>query len=248
MALNLGVRETHAAATATGLTTANMSAPQFDSLFAPVTTVLSQNYAFLNMGTAGTLDSQVFIGKGAAGGAYAYAYQFTLNNATDTSTGAPNGVNSVSIGFSLPIVFQFAGANAGAYVITDGEIGGLSGSPLGGQVPASIAFVPGTQWPDNDVPGALTFQFLNPTTGTGPLESGATSATLVILATLSYIQEFASLQNAEPQTADPLVYAPDNSFPIYVVPAPEPATIFGWSCALAAVALARGSRRRHDCP
>ena len=151
------------------------------------------------------------------------------------------------MGFTVPAVLQFAGANAGAYVITGGDIGGLSGSQSGGQVPASIAFVPGTQWPANNVPRPLTFQFLNPTTGTGPLEPGTTSATLVILATLPYIQEFASLQNAEPQTADPLVYAPNDAFPIYLVPAPEPATILGWCGALASVALARGFRRRHAC-
>ena len=66
-----------------------MSATQFNSLFTPTTGVspLTQSYSFMNTGTAGTVTSQVFTGTGAAAGMYAYAYQFTVNNATDSSDG-----------------------------------------------------------------------------------------------------------------------------------------------------------------
>ena len=48
---------------------------------------------------------------------------------------------------------------------------------MGVQTPSTIAWQPGTST------GSLTFQYLNPTTGTGPLAAGATSGTIIVLST-----------------------------------------------------------------
>jgi len=157
------------------LTTANMSAATFNSLFTPTTTAMTGNYGFVNTGTAGTVESQVFTGTGAAQGVFAYVYQFTVNNATDSTTGQPASVNSTSMLFNAtPRTGNLTGSNASAFVITDGAVGGFS-APTGAggkgvQAPSTIAWQPGTST------GSLTFQYLNPTTGAGPLASGATSA------------------------------------------------------------------------
>ena len=112
------------------LTTANMSASQFNSLFTPTTSVspLTQNYSFLNTGTAGSVVRRKSSREPARPqGVYAYAYQFTVNNATDTTTGEPTSVNSTSMLFNAtPVVSSFTGSNAAAYVVTDGAIGSLS--------------------------------------------------------------------------------------------------------------------------
>jgi hypothetical protein len=229
------------------LTTANLSAAQFDNLFTPVTTVLSQNYSFENTGTAGVVQSQVFQGTGAEQGVYAYAYQFKVNNATDVTTGEPTSVNSVSMLFNAtPVATSLTGAssstNPGAYVITNGTIGSLSASvaPSGSSVqsPSQIVWQPGT------TTGSLTFQYLNPATGAGPLAAGATSGTIVVLSTQPYSQQnvFVSLQNPEPQNGYPVAWSPTKG-PIEEVPAPEPATVLAWASVIAALTV--GHRFRH---
>jgi hypothetical protein len=241
--LNLAVPRAQADPIVESLPTAGMSTTVFNSLFTPTTTTMSQSYSFMNTGAAGTIESQEFTGTGAATGLFAYAYQVTVGNATDTS-GTPTSVNSASIVFGDPVVTNFMGSNAEAYVVTSGQIGGISSPQGGGQAPSTIAWVPGSPLSGGAVPGALTFQYMNPATGTGPLAAGSTSATIIVLSNLPYTQEVASLQNANPQTAYPAVYAPDNSFNINPVPAPEPTTILGWCIVTAAAAVAHRFGRR----
>ena len=103
-----------------------MSASQFNSLFTPSTTVLSSNYDFMNTPNAGVVESQVFTGTGAAAGTYAYAYQFGVNNAMDTSIQQPTSVNSASMLFNATPVgtdFTHTGSNTYAYVVTNGQVG-----------------------------------------------------------------------------------------------------------------------------
>ncbi len=207
--------------------------------------MITQNYSFLNTGTAGMVSSEVYTGQGAAAGLYAYAYQFTVNSATDTTTGEPTSVNSTSMLFNAtPVVTNFTGSNAAAYEITNSAVTGLStpvaATGLGVQTPSTIAWQPGTST------GSLTFQYLDPTTGTGPLASGATSGTIVVLSAQAPSQQnvFVSLQNPEPQNGYPVVYSPTTGA-IEQVPAPEPATVLAWTTVIAALAVGHRFRRGH---
>jgi hypothetical protein len=245
LVLSLAASNAQAAPIVQSLTTADMSAATFNSLFTPAAPVLTGNYGFVNTGTAGTVESQVFTGTGAAAGVNAYVYQFTVNNATDSTTGQPASVNSTSMLFNAtPSSGNLTGSNASAYVITDGAVGGLS-APMGAagigvQGPSTIAWQPGTST------GSLTFQYLNPTTGAGPLASGATSAEIVVLSTQPASQQnvFVSLQNPEPQNSYPVVYSP-TAGTIEPVPAPEPATVLAWTSVIAALAVGHRFRRNH---
>jgi hypothetical protein len=229
------------------LATADMSASQFNSLFTPAAGIspLTQNYSFLNTGTAGTVTSEVFTGSAPSDqGLYAYAYQFTVNNSADQTTNEPTSVNSTSMLFNAtPVATNFTGTNASAYLVTSGTVGSLS-SPVGGsgqgvQSPSTIAWQAGTST------GSLSFQYLNPTTGAGPLAAGATSATIIILSTQAPSTQnvFVSLQNPEPQNGYPVVYSPTNG--IDQVAAPEPATVLGWTTVIAALAVGHRFRRNH---
>ncbi len=212
-----------------------MTAAQFNSLYTPSTTVLTSPYSFMNTSNAGVVESQAFTGVGAATGTYAYAYQFGVNNTTDASTGQPTSVNSASMLFnSTPVVTNFTGTNAAAYVITDGQVGSINlpqaapGSVV--QTPSSVAWLPSSST------GSLTFQYLNPTTNSSPLLAGATSGTIVVISTQPFTQQYVSVQNPEPQTGYPLAYSPTTGS-IDQIPAPEPATILGWASVLAAMAV-----------
>jgi hypothetical protein len=245
LVLSLAAPNAHADAMVQSLTTADMSASTFNSLFSPTTTVLSQPFSFENIANAGTVASQVFAGTGAAQGVNAYVYQFTVKNVTDSTTGEPTSVNSTSMLFNAtPVVTSLTGSNAAAYVVTDGAVGGLS-APVGAagagvQTPSTIAWQPGTST------GSLTFQYLNPTTGAGPLAAGATSAEIVVLSTQPYSQQnvFVSLQNPEPQNGYPVAWSP-TAGSIDQVPAPEPATVLAWTTVIAALAVGHRFRRNH---
>ena len=134
------------------------------------------------------------------------------------------------------------GSNAAAYVVTDGAIGSMAApvaAPgMGIQSPSTIAWQPGTST------GSLTFQYLNPATGTGPLASGSRQRTIVVLSTQPPSQQnvFVSLQNPEPQNGYPVVYSPTLGT-IEQVPAPEPATILAWTSVVAALAVGHRFRR-----
>ncbi len=246
LVLSLAAPNVEASAIVQSLDTANLSASTFNSLFTAVTPVLNQSYGFINTGTAGNVDSQVFKGTGAEAGLYAYAYQFSVNNATDSSTQQPTSVNSASMLFNAtPVVTNITGSNAGAYTITDGAIGGLA-KPVAAtgntvQTPSQIAWQPGT------TAGSLTYQYLNATTGAGPLAAGATGGTIVVLSTQPFSQQnvFVSMQNPEPQNTYPVAYSP-TAGSIDQVPAPEPATILAWTSVLAALAVGNRFRRSHQ--
>ena len=219
---------------------------KFNSLFTPTTTVLTQNYTFHEHrhGRHGEVAS-VHGQQVPPQGVYAYAYQFTVNNAKDSSTGEPTSVNSTSMLFNAtPVVTSFTGSNAAAYVVTDGAVGRLNApvaaAGTGVQTPSTIAWQPGTST------GSLTFQYLNPTTGAGPLAAGATSGTIVVLSTQPSSQQnvFVSLQNPEPQNSYPVVYSPTTGA-IEQVPAPEPATVLAWTSVIAALAVGHRFRRNH---
>ena len=225
------------------LTPATISAAQFNTDFTPVTSVLSQPYAFINTNSAGVVESQVFQGKGALAGLYAYAYQFGVNNVTDTSTNQPTSVNSASMLFNAtPLTTNqiVPGTTSATYVVTDGQVGQINvpqaapGTVV--QTPASIAWLPGTST------GSLTFQFLNPSTNSSPLGAGATSGTVVVISNQPLTQQYVSVQNPEPQTTYPKAFSPSGG-PIEQVPAPEPATVLAWASVIAALAVGHRFRR-----
>jgi hypothetical protein len=231
------------------LATPQMSAEQFNSLFKPIPGVapITSSYQFMQTPTTGMVQSQVFQGEGAAEGLYAYAYQIAVNNVTDLS-GEPTSVNSASLQFNAtPVAANFSGVEgaepAAAYVITDGQVGGLNlpqaapGSII--QSPTSVAWLPGTKT------GALTFQYLDATQNTGPLEAGATSATIVILSSQEYTTQPVSLQNANPQIGYPTAYSAQGG-EIHEVPIPEPSAVLAWAGILGALAVVRQVRRRRS--
>jgi hypothetical protein len=228
-----------------------LSAAQFNADFAPTTGVLTNSYTFMNTPKTGVVESQVFQGIGAYSGLTAYAYQFGVNNVTD-NTGQPTSVNSASLQFNAtPDPVNLLGgpsasttANSSVYVVTNGQVGGINvpqaapGTTV--QVPASIAWQPGTST------GSLTFQYLDSKANTGPLQAGATSGTIVVITddpktTLPFV----SIQNADPQVGYPQAYAPTGG-KIDQVPAPEPATIIGWTSVVGALALVRRVRRNRQ--
>jgi hypothetical protein len=202
----------------------------------------SSSYAFLNTPNAGVVESQVFAGNGSFAGLYAYAYQFGVNAVNDSSTNQATSVNSASMLFpATPIAAILnPGSAASATYVVNGVVGGLNVPQAAPnnviQVPSSISWIPGTNT------GSLTFQYLNPTTNTGPLAAGATGETIIVLSHQAPgKQQYVSIQNPEPQTTYPTVDAPTPG-PIAAA-APEPATILAWTGVLGALALARRVRR-----
>jgi hypothetical protein len=253
LVLSLATPTVHAAAIVQSLTPGTMTSAQFNSLFTPTTGVLTDNYTMMNTPTTGLVESQVFQGTGAMAGLTAYAYQFDVNNVSDNS-GQPTSVNSASMTFNatpLPVTLGSASGSASGsampsaiYNVTDGAVGGISASAAAAgysiQTPSSIAWQPGT------TTGSLTFQYLNATSNTGPLEAGAKSGTIVVITNeASTTMPFVSIQNANPQTGYPQAYAP-NGGTIAEVPAPEPATLVGWAGVISAIALAHRVRRRRQ--
>jgi hypothetical protein len=248
LVLGLTSPDASAAPIVQSLTPGTLSAAQFNADFAPTTGVLSNTYTFMNTPTTGVVESQVFQGVGAFSGLTAYAYQFGVNNVSD-STGQPTSVNSASLQFNAtPTPVNLVSgpsaattANSSVYVVANGQVGGINlpqaapGTTV--QVPASVAWQPGTST------GSLTFQYLDPTTNSGPLQAGATSGTIVVITDDSQkAMPFVSIQNADPQVGYPQAYAPTGG-KIDQVPAPEPATIIGWTSVVGALALVRRVRR-----
>ena len=89
--------------------------------------------------------------------------------------------------------------------------------------------------------GALTFQYLDATQNTGPLQANSTSGTIVVLSNQPYTTQPVSLQNADPQITYPTAYSAQGGT-IQEVPAPEPATVLAWAGMIGAVALVRHVR------
>jgi hypothetical protein len=245
LVLSLAVPNAQADPLIQDLTPTTMSAAQFSSLYQamPSSPELTESFSFLNTPQAGVVESQVFAGTGAATGTYAYAYQFGVSSTAIDGTGQPTSVNSASMYFNAtPVVTNFTGQNATSYVVTNGQVGNIS-LPTAGtgtmiQVPASLA------WNPNSTTGSLTFQYLNPTTNTGPLAPGAQSGTVILISTQAPTTQPVSMQNPDPQTIYGYAYSPEAGS-ISPVPAPEPATILAWGSVLAALALGHRYRRNH---
>jgi hypothetical protein len=222
----------------------SLSASTFNSEFQAVTTPSTGTYSFYNTPNAGVVESQVFAGQGSLAGLYAYAYQFGVNNTTDSTTNQPTSVNSASMLFNATpaAATLVSGGTPSATYVINGAVGGLNVPTTGAvvTVPSTITWMPGT------TTGSLTFQYLNPTNNTGPLAAGTTAETIVVLSTQKPGQnQYMSLQNPEPQNGYPQVYAP-TAGPIQAA-APEPATILAWAGVIGALAVARQVRRsRHS--
>ena len=93
--------------------------------------------------------------------------------------------------------------------------------------------------------GALTFQYLDATQNTGPLQAGANSATIVVLTNQPYTTQPVSLQNADPEITYPTAYSAQGGT-IQEVPVPEPATALAWAGMIGAMALVRRVRRNRQ--
>ena len=188
LVLSLAGPSVHATPIVQQLATPTMSAADFNKLFAPVADPIMSNYQFMNTPTTGMVESQVFQGipGSTAGGLYAYAYQVAVNNVSDNN-GQPTSVNSATLAFNstpTPASFTTGGTPSSVYVVTNGQVGGINvpqaapGSVI--QTPTSVAWMPGTKT------GALTFQYLDASQNTGPLQAGANSATIVVLTNQPY--------------------------------------------------------------
>ena len=224
-----------------------LSAAQFNSDFTPMTGVatLSQPFTFLSTnGTAGTVQSQVFQGTGPAAGIYAYAYQIDVNPGVKDSTGQPIGVNSTAMYFNAtPALASLAGGSPSAVYQVNGAVGGLSAPTTAAD--GSVASPSHVFWQPGTSTGSLTFQYLDAKSNTAPLMSGTNSGTLVVLSTQppSSSQLYVSLQSPNPQNGYPQVYSPQTGT-IAEVPAPEPATLIGWTGVIGALALVHRVRRK----
>ncbi len=247
LVLSLAGPYVHAAPIVQQLATPTMSATEFNSLFQPIpgAAPILSNYQFMNTPTTGMVESQVFKGTGAAQGLYAYAYQIAVNNVSDVN-GQPTSVNSGTLAFNAtptPATFTAGGTPSSVYVVPKGQVGGLNlpqaapGSVI--QTPTSVAWMPGTKT------GALTFQYLDATQNTGPLQGGAISATIVVLTNAPYTTVPVSLQNANPQIQYPSAYSATGGT-IQEVPAPEPATVLAWGGMIGALAFVQRIRRRRQ--
>jgi hypothetical protein len=240
----------HAAAIKTNQTlpTADMSADQFNTLFKPLASapVLNESYQFEGITpVAGTVRSQVFEGVGAAAGKYAYAYQVSVND-VKSEVGDSVYVDSLSYKFNdTPLATTFVGDTpVYAYTVSGGAIGGLLGPASEGELlqkPASVS------WISNEVSGALRAHFVDPDTGTPPLNAGADSAAFVVISDAplpsSVAKEFVNLQSDSPTTGELTeVYAASGGN-IDPVPIPEPTTVLAWTGMIGALALARRVRK-----
>ena len=176
---------------------------------------------------------------------YAYAYGIDVNNAKD-STGQPIGVNSTAMYFnSTPALASLVNGSPSAVYQVNGAIGGLNAPTTAAD--GSVAAPSHVFWQPGTTTGSLTFQYLDAKSNTGPLMGGTNSGTLVVLSTQppSSSQLYVSLQSPDPQNGYPQVYSPQNGT-IAEVPAPEPATIIGWTGVIGALALVHRVRRNRQ--
>ncbi len=224
-----------------------VSASTFNSLFTPLSNApaLSQPFQLANASgngqTAGTINSEVFQGTGAAAGLYAYAYQVAvLPTAVDSTNSSPMHVDGTSFLFNgNPISTSVLGPTSSSFLVNDGTIGGLT--PLANGIsPNSLSFqVNGT---GTAATGTLRANFVNPANDVPPLNPGDNSATFVVISNQAFAQSFVNVTSATPQTgALTAVYAPDGT--VFPSPVPEPSTILAWAGMAGAVALVRHVRK-----
>ncbi len=225
------------------LATPNMSAATFNSLFQPVSNapVMSSPFTFQDAPTSGVIQSQVFQGSGAAAGYYAYAYQVDVSN-VKTTVGEPVHVDGLGFQFNAtPSGTTFLGGStpAYAYVVTDGQVGGIT-TPAGGTavVPASLTWNPGTTI------GGIRAQFYDPASSSPSLGAGSDSATFVIIAKQPFTEQFVNIASTVP-TSVPFtpVYSAQGGT-ISPIAAPEPASVLAWTGVVGALFVIRRVRRR----
>jgi hypothetical protein len=241
LALGLGAPKAQAAAIAQfqTLSSHDISAGTFNSLFTPSKDPLTSSFSFDGVsGNAGTIQSQVFQGTGAAAGLYAYAYQVAVQPVSDAS-GNPVTVDSAAFKFnSTPLATDLtnAGSNAYSYIVKDGQIGGLN--LPGNQAPTTLAWSPG------QTTGAIRAMYADPNTQSSPLNAGSTSATFVLLSNQapSDVKPSVNIGSTVAAVGAPTVYttSPGSIAPI---PVPEPAAWLAWSGMVAAVAMVRQFRK-----
>jgi hypothetical protein len=227
------------------LSSANMSAAEFNALFKPDTSVQNSQIDFSGAPNSGTLSSQVFVGgKDAATGTdatglYAYAYQVSVNNVTNAQ-GEPTHVDGASWQFNAtPTGSNLAGSGTTyAYTVSNGAVGGLTAPTDGSAAPSSLSWQPGSTI------GSIRASYVDPTTSTGPLTPGETSATFVVLSTQppSANFQYAGVLSSTPQEGAPAVYSP-SAGSVSPIPIPEPTTVLAWAGMVGAVALARRARK-----
>ena len=225
----------------TPLTTENLPSATFNSLFQPISgdSVISSPFTYQGSPASGNVVSQVFQGTGPAAGQYAYAYQYDLNNVTD-SDNSPVDLKGTSWKFnSTPTLTDLAGTGTkvGAYTITDGAIGGI-GAP-GTQKPTELDWEPKTS------SGSLLATYFDKNQGIPALQAGNNSATFVVLTNQAPTQKFVSIMASnpiDPSSSLTSAYSPVNGL-IEPAPVPEPATILAWAGMMGAIALVRRVRK-----
>ena len=228
------------------LGTPEMTASQFNSMFAPVSgaPALTSDYQYLGAPVSGVVGSQVFEGLAgtAASGLYAYAYQLGVNNVT-TNLGEPVHTDSMSFQFNAnPASADLlnTGTPSYAYAIKDGSIGGLVPPQA---APGDLIGMAAVSWQPGEKIGTIRAQFVDAAAGTPPLDPGSNSSTFVVLSTQPFTQQFVNLQSSNPTTgAPPAVYSATGG-PISKVPIPEPATVLAWAGMVGASLLVRRIRR-----
>jgi MYXO-CTERM domain-containing protein len=232
------------------ITTADLSASTFNSLFTPVAGVAPQTSTidFYGAKGAGTLTSQVFVDQGAGpGGAnlYAYAYQISSNKGVNDAGGQPTHINAASWQFNATPTATLVGAGNSTNPVFGYTIQGAVGS-LGTPTSAAGGAVPmpsSLTWTPGSVTGSVLANFnVGPQ---GQLNGGDTSATFAVLSTQapSTTFSFAGVLSSIPQTSLNGVLAP-TAGPISPIPSPEPTTVLAWAGMAGAVALVRRRRRK----
>lgn len=233
----LATTAAHASAITT-LNTQSITAGQFNSLFTPYNNAILSPFEFAGASSpSGLVQSQVFQGTGAAAGLYAYAYQVGANPTTDGS-GNPVHVDSLSFAFhgtSLGTNLTGGANPAYAYVVTNGQVGGLN--LAGTQTPTSLS------WQAGQTTGFVRAQFVDPSTQTNPINAGSNSATFVLISNQvpSSVEPTVNVGGGSATTTVPVVYTTQPGT-IEPVPVPEPASILAWCGLTGALVLLRRTR------
>jgi len=231
-----------------------LTVSQFNNLFqpisnAPVMTSTYNLYGYTGASDTGVMQSQVF--QGVAGtvaeGLYAYAYQIGVNSGVTTSSGVPAHVDSASFVFNgTPVGSDFtnAGKSSYAYVVNNGQVGGLNlpQATAGGviQLPSTLSWEPSA----STNTGVIRAQYVDPKLGTPALTAGANSATFVLISTQPFTTQPVNLGSSVPTVGGlTQVYAADGG-QIQPIPIPEPATLLSWAGVVGAIALVHQRRRR----
>ena len=197
------------------------------------------------------MTSQVFAGgKDAASGKdatglYAYAYQVTTNNVTNAQ-GEKTHIDAGSWQFNAtPQGTSFTGTASPVYSynIKDGAVGSFA-TPTAAMT-GMTARTPSISWQPGMQIGSIRSNFVDASSGSGPLIPGDTSATFVVLSTQPPAANFqyAGILSSNPQQGASAVYSP-TAGAISPVPVPEPATLLAWAGIAGAAGLVRRNRKK----